>query len=207
MLDQRAIGVLAIGLFVSVIAADAQTPVALVGIVSDSQERPIQAEVHLLQAADGLLGRTVSTDSNGFFRISELADAPIEVRVDAPGFTPVSRELDVTRGETLSLMFQLHRLTVVRGRVLDTNGHAVTNANVKATTVSVDDEGRRLITRVAEPSWSTDREGDFVIRAPAGQPFYVEIMREDCVFWRSDQMVLAESEESNLHEVTLDCGL
>src|SRR5688572_32514647 len=80
----------------------------LTGIVSDPSESLIRgATVTAANVATGL-ARSVTTDSNGDYRIPLLPPGEYEVKIEANGFnTQIKKGVTLTVGQTLALNFKM----------------------------------------------------------------------------------------------------
>jgi outer membrane receptor protein involved in Fe transport len=79
----------------------AQTLGTVRGIVHDPQHRPLENA----SVTAGL--KTVQSDSNGEFTISDLPEGPVTLRVTAAGFAPLEQQIRVTQDKTPVLHLQL----------------------------------------------------------------------------------------------------
>ena len=71
--------------------------IPITGTIVDAADREVvgDAVVYLLQHTEqGLEGRHAESDSNGFFQLADVADAPMEFRVQAAGYTVARIEID-----------------------------------------------------------------------------------------------------------------
>ena len=71
------------------------------GIVHDPQHRPLPGAQIVLQS------RTVQSDSNGEFQISDIAEGTYKIEITAKGFKPLEQQITVAADKAPVLHFQL----------------------------------------------------------------------------------------------------
>ena len=87
------------------LVVNAQNTGVVRGIVHDPQHRPLPgAQVALRGSA---LSRTISTDSNGEFRVETVPEGSYTISVSATAFRTAGQSIDVTSGRSPVLHFQL----------------------------------------------------------------------------------------------------
>ena len=138
------------------------------GKVIDSNSIPISgAEVRQVRLNDEN-ERTAKSDATGTFELKSLTPGELMLAVQAKGFAPAVRTLQLTK-DISTLLFQLEPGHVLRGRVVDQAGHPVTNAFVETT--------RRAVDKVR---WSTntDANGRFSWDSAPVEPLLYSVLAE-----------------------------
>ena len=91
----------------ALMSAAAQNTGTLRGVVHDPQHRPIDRAEILIQRAAQNLPKTVYSGSNGEFQLSDLPDGPYLVTASAPGFRPLTKQVNVVSGKAPVVHLQL----------------------------------------------------------------------------------------------------
>ena len=96
-------------LFSSVWAADTGM---LRGIVHDPQHRPLPGAQVTLRGSVSTINKTVVSDQNGEFQLSNMAEGSYIVVVSAQGFRPFEQQVTVTAGRSPVVHLQLELATM-----------------------------------------------------------------------------------------------
>src|SRR5580692_10318150 len=86
------------------LAADTGT---LRGIVHDPQHRPLPGAQIVLRGPDPALSKTVMSDANGEFQVTDLPEGAYTISVSAQGFRPLDKQVAVTAAKTPVLHLEL----------------------------------------------------------------------------------------------------
>ena len=135
------------------------------GVVVESSRRPVPgAEVRASQRGQGLAGhnRTTTTNQNGRFRLSGLLPVLADLTAVADGYIgSVVRSVRPATGE--SIVIELAKGASLAGRVLDTDGTAAADLNVRLS-LPMDEQirtGTSLLWRSLFKLGRTDADGRF----------------------------------------------
>ena len=92
-----------------VLATFAADPGILRGIVHDPQHRPLPGAQIVLT---GLLKKTVTSDANGEFQVTDMPEGSYTVAVTAQGFRPFEKQITVTAAKAPVLHLELELATI-----------------------------------------------------------------------------------------------
>lgn len=129
-----------------------QPAIALRGRVLGPDGNPVGGAT-VTRLKDGMPGVKVQTDGRGEFLLPRMPVGVIDLFAHAPGFAPVIEQVTTKDDDTRAEM-KLPEGKVVTGRVVDSTGNGVPDANVSAQSV-----GPRRVDNWAQ--LRTDAEGNF----------------------------------------------
>jgi outer membrane receptor protein involved in Fe transport len=95
-----------------ILSALAAGKTTLRGIVHDPQHRPIAGANIVLHGPDAALARTLLSDANGEFQVTDLPEGGYTVAVSAQGFRPLEQRVAAIAGKAPVLHFQLELAAV-----------------------------------------------------------------------------------------------
>jgi hypothetical protein len=161
---------------------------AIRGRVTSDTGRPLRAaQVRLGAVAGGVEARTIGTDDEGRYELSDVPAGRYTVMVMHPGYLPLrygqrrprelGRFLDIADGQIVeNVDFMLPRMGVISGRVLDETPEPIADATVFAMRWVYFDGRRQLIPTGFGPIVRTDDGGGYRL---AGLPpgIYVVLAR------------------------------
>ena len=115
-------------------AAGANTPVAGVRIVLLPAGRPNGPMGPMGPMAMGMPPQAI-TDQDGRFAFDRVAAGSYRINADKSGFAPIADmtrmpTVQVVAGQTVSFDLQLHKGSVIAGRIVDAHGEPVTEARI-----------------------------------------------------------------------------
>jgi outer membrane receptor protein involved in Fe transport len=99
------------------------------GIVHDPQHRPLPGAEIVLR---GPLPKTVTSDANGEFQLTDMPEGTYTIAVSAQGFRPLEKQLNITAGKAPVLHLELELSTISSS--VDVSG-ATSKLNSQASTV------------------------------------------------------------------------
>ncbi len=149
----------------------------------------------------------VEVDTEGRFRFDDLPDTALTLSIEAPGYSPLVRQLDLRMSAAgrVGLDLALESCPALAGLVRDSEGRALAGAEV----VVVERRGRRLVG--SGLPHRTDERGRFDIRStPAGvlavyvrHPRFVPVVAEPVAPGRDDLVIELSSSGASTLEVRL----
>lgn len=174
--------------------------IGLIGFVMDQQGNPLRADVHFLQRDPSIHGWSTRTDAYGSFQVTS-ADGPLEVRVNADGYTPERAE--IVAPATSPLVFHLRRLASIVSAVVDQSGIPVAGAKVIVEEPAV---VSRWIATDQEPRFvRTRQDGTFEVFVPGARPFRLIVEKGGCGGWTSEYATVQEGQRVEGQIVRLTC--
>ena len=140
-------------------SVDLQQQFAMSGQVADSSMQPIgNATIEIYSSADHGLVALTSADSDGAFTVGSLAPGTYDLVVSAEGYQVTVASNEVVSSDTMRQFVLTASTTQVSGRMLDSEGHAISDGDVQV----VDAVGRVL----AEAKTGSD--GTFAVSGVSG---------------------------------------
>lgn len=158
------------------------------GVIQDLKGKPISAANVREARLHSREGKSTATTDDGAYSLTALKPGEIILAVEAEGFAPVVRTLQLTNNLS-SLAFQLAPGGLLRGRVTDESGTPIAGAFVETT------RGRNII------RWSatTDDQGRFEWRSAPAEPLLYSIYAHG--FERNYSLTLPA--DGSTHEIKL----
>jgi RNA polymerase sigma factor (sigma-70 family) len=159
------------------------------GVVQDSSGRPIEGAVVRQVRLNGEHERSRTTEASGAFEFKNAAAGELLLAVQAEGFAPAVRTLQVAGNEP-ALRFELGPGQLLHGRVVDEAGVPLTNAFVETT--------RRAVDKI---KWSTntDAQGRFAWDSAPPEPLRYSVLAEGF----NQAYALALQADGSEHEIKL----
>lgn len=178
---------IAVSILIFALHVSAQAPGSTIeGVVAraDTGSGIAEALVAILKR-DGSLLQSVTTDSTGHFIAKGVPPGTYSVQVNHPGYTSTvaSQEsvtvvgVNVQPAENIpQLKFGLVPMSVIYGRIVDSDGNPISGLRVEALELSYDDLGRRVWAQSAFTKVTDDR-GDFRLFQLKPGEYYIRAAR------------------------------
>lgn len=135
-------------------------------------------------------------EDSGYFQIEGVPAGTFQMRVNAPGFLPVTLSFPIKQGETLNKEIELERGFDLKGRVIDTERQPVASAKVSVMRESVVD----ILTE------QTNERGEFLIQGlPGADPVFLKVIKKGYTqnLEEMNQPIFIKTDRQSPTEVTL----
>ncbi|MEK7484376.1 MAG: carboxypeptidase-like regulatory domain-containing protein, partial [Planctomycetota bacterium] len=135
-------------------------------------------------------------EESGLFQIEGVPEGTFQLRVEAPGFLPLTLSFPIKQGETLNKEIELERGFELKGRVLDANHQPVPLAKVSVLRESIVD----ILTE------RTNERGEFIIQGlPGANPVFLKVSKEGYTqsLEEMNQPIFIKTDHQSPTEVTL----